>query len=71
MCGRLYLGEDIVKGRRADYREADKKHIRLGVGKRAQAIIVFLASGIPETEADGLVVDHDIGRVVIEAVNRC
>jgi len=38
----------------------------LRVAERAQAVVVLLTGGIPKSQADGLVVDHDTRRVVVE-----
>ena len=38
----------------------------VGVGERSQAIVIFLAGGIPKSELDVLPVDLDIGDVVLE-----
>lgn len=60
------LGADVVKGRRADDGKANEKDVCLGVGQRAKSLVIFLTSGIPETEADGLAINHDTGGVVVE-----
>lgn len=62
-----YLGADIVKRRRADDGKANEKDVGLGVGQRAKTLVILLTGGIPETQADGLAIDHDAGRVVVEA----
>ena len=36
------------------------------VAERAQTVVVLLTGGVPESQADGLVVDHDTRRVVVE-----
>jgi hypothetical protein len=40
--------------------------MRVGVGERAESIVVFLAGGIPQGQLDVLAVDLDIGDVVLE-----
>jgi hypothetical protein len=40
--------------------------VRVGVRKRAETVVIFLASGIPEGELDVLAVHLDIGDVVLE-----
>lgn len=57
---------DVVEGRRADDGEADQEHIGLRVGQRAQAVVVLLAGGIPEPEADRATINHHTGGVVVE-----
>ena len=66
--GGTNLGEHVVKRGRADNREADQKDIGLRVRERSKAVVVFLTGSIPETQADGLVVHHDIGRIVVKAM---
>lgn len=46
--------------------EANKDDVRVGVGERAKAVVIFLASSIPEGELDVLAVDLDVGDVVLE-----
>lgn len=40
--------------------------MRVGVGERAQSVVIFLTSGIPEGELDVLAIDLNIGDVVLE-----
>lgn len=61
------LGENIVERGRADDRETDQEHVRLGVGERTETIIILLSGGIPQAQADRLVVDHNVGGVIVEA----
>lgn len=61
-----YLGPDVVETGRRNNAEADKEDVGLRVAERAQAIVVFLASGIPKSQADRFVVDHDTRRVVVK-----
>lgn len=61
-----HLGLDVVERGRANNREADEEHVGLRVGQRAQTVVILLTGSIPETQADGLAIDHDIGGVVIE-----
>lgn len=65
-----YLGLDVVKRRGADDGEADEENIGLGVGQRSQSVVIFLTSGIPETQANGLAIHHYTRRVVIEAASQ-
>lgn len=46
--------------------EADQDDMRVGVGKRAETVVIFLASSIPEGEFDVLAIDLDVGDVVFE-----
>jgi len=46
--------------------EADEDDVRIGVGERAESVVVFLAGGIPQGQLDVLAVDLDIGDVVFE-----
>lgn len=61
------LGLDVVEGRGADDGEADEEDVGLGVGERSQPVVVFLSSSVPQAEADGLAINHDVRRVVVEA----
>ena len=65
-AGKAYLGLDVIEGRRADDGEADEEDVGLGVGQGPKPIIVLLACGIPEPQADGLPINHHAGRVVVE-----
>jgi hypothetical protein len=64
-----YLGLDVVKRGGADDGEADEENVGLGVGQRSQSVVIFLTSGIPETQANGLAIHHHARRVVIEAAS--
>ena len=44
---------------------ANETH-RLRVGERSETVVVLLTGCVPESEVDGLAVDHDVGRVVVE-----
>jgi hypothetical protein len=46
--------------------EADKNHMRVGIGEGAETVIVLLAGGIPKCELDVLAVDLNIGNVVLK-----
>jgi hypothetical protein len=60
------FGADVLERGRRDDGEAHQKDVRLRIGQRAQAVIILLSSGIPEAKIDGLVVDHDVGAVVVK-----
>ena len=60
------LGSHVLETGRADEGEADEENVGLGVGERAETIVILLTGRIPKTEGDSLAVDHDICRVVIE-----
>lgn len=57
----VYLGEPlfpyVFEGGRGGDGEADQEDIGLGVGQRAQAIVILLTGGIKETESVGLIAD--------------
>jgi hypothetical protein len=40
--------------------------MRVGVWERAETVVIFLASRIPEGELDVLAIDLDVGDVVLE-----
>jgi len=60
------LGENIVERGGADDRETDQEDVRLGVGERTETIIILLSGGIPQAQADRLVVDHNVCGVIVE-----
>jgi hypothetical protein len=61
-----YLLLDVVKRIGRVDGEANQDNVRVGVRKRAETVVIFLASGIPEGELDVLAVHLDIGDVVLE-----
>ena len=61
-----YLLLDVVKRVGRVDGETDQNDMRVGVGERAQSVVIFLTSGIPEGELDVLAIDFDIGDVVLE-----
>lgn len=62
---RLY----VVKGRGADDGKTNQEDVGLWVGQGSQAVVVLLASSVPQSQANGLSVDHDAGGVVIETIS--
>ena len=64
--GFSYLGLDVVENRRRNDAEANEEDIGLRVAERTQAVVIFLTRSVPQSQADGLVVDHDARRVVVE-----
>lgn len=46
--------------------EADKDDVRVGVGERAETVIIFLTSGIPKSQLYMLIVDLNICNVVLK-----
>ena len=64
--GESHLGLDVVETRRRNNAEANEEDVGLRIAERAQAVVVLLTGGIPESQADGLVVDHDTRGVVVE-----
>ena len=65
--GKRYLGFDVIERRRADDGEADKEDIGLRVGQRSQTVVILLAGGIPQTQANRSTIHHHTRGVVIEA----
>ena len=55
----------VQRVRRVDG-EANKDDMGVRVRKRAQTVVVFLASSIPEGQLDVLAIDLDVGDVVLE-----
>jgi hypothetical protein len=64
--GVKHLGQDVVKGRRADDGKANKEDISLRIRQRPETVVIFLSSGVPQAQTYGLVVDHDIRRIIVE-----
>jgi hypothetical protein len=56
----------VLKGRRANDREADEENIGLWVGQRAETIVIFLTGCIPKPQVDRLPVDHHVRAVVVK-----
>lgn len=50
----LYLVHDILERVRAVNGEADKYEVGLGVGERAEAVVLLLAGRVPEGQLDRL-----------------
>ena len=63
------LGLDVLKRRWPHQREADEEDVGLRVRERSEAVVVLLASGIPQAQVDGLAVHHHVRRVVVEPVS--
>lgn len=55
----------VQRVRRVDS-EANQDDVRVGVGEGSETVIIFLSSRIPQGQLDVLVVDLDIGDVVLE-----
>lgn len=45
----VYLGFNVIEGRRANDGETDEEDIGLRVGERSESVVILLASGIPQT----------------------
>lgn len=60
------LLKNVVQRVRRINGEADQDDVRVGVGERSETVIIFLASRIPEGQLDVLVVNLDVGDVVLE-----
>lgn len=57
---------DIIERVGRVNRKADQNDVRIRVGERAQAVIVFLTCRIPKSEFDMFAINIDIGDVVLE-----
>lgn len=60
------LGFDVIERRRADDGETDKEDICLRVGQRSETVVILLAGGIPQTQANRSTIHHHTRGVVIE-----
>jgi hypothetical protein len=63
---RVPLGLDVLEGGGGDDGKACQEDVCLGVRKRAKAVVILLSSGVPETQVNGFVVHHHVGRVVVK-----
>jgi hypothetical protein len=61
-----YLLKNVVQRVRRVDSEANQDDVRVGVGEGSETVIIFLSSRIPQGQLDVLVVDLDIGDVVLE-----
>lgn len=61
-----YLLKNVVERVRRVDSEANQDDVRIGVGEGSETVIIFLSSRIPQGQLDVLVVDLDIGDVVLE-----
>ncbi len=61
-----YLLLYVFEGVRGVDGEADENDVGVGVGERAEAIVILLTSGIPQGEFDSLAVDLHVCDVVLE-----
>jgi len=61
-----YLLLDVVERIGRVDGEADENDMRIGVGERAETVVIFLAGSIPEGELDVFAVNLDVGNVVLE-----
>ena len=61
-----YLSPDVLIARGADKRKTNQEYISLGVRKRTESVVIFLACRVPQTERNGLPIDHNICGIVIE-----
>jgi hypothetical protein len=57
------LGPQVFERGRVDDGIGQQKDVRLRIRKGSQTIVIFLSSGIPETQINGLAIDNNIGRV--------
>lgn len=66
MSESAYLLLDIVERVRGVDSEADQDDVRVGVGQRAQPVVILLASRIPQGQLNVLAIDLDIGDIVLK-----
>ena len=63
---RVPLGANVLEGRGVRDGEAEQEDVRLRVRQGPQAVVVLLARRVPETQVDGLSVDHHVRRVIVK-----
>lgn len=61
-----YLFLHIVKRVGRVDGEANQNNVRVGVGERAETVVIFLTSSIPKRKLHVLAINLDIGDVVFE-----
>jgi hypothetical protein len=60
---RIPLGPQVFEGGGIDDGIGQQENVGLRIREGSKTIIIFLSSGIPETQIDGLSVDYHIGRI--------
>lgn len=65
--GYAYLAQDVVERGGGHNRKANEEDIGLRVGEGTQTVIILLTGSIPKSKTDRLAINHNIGRVIIEA----
>jgi hypothetical protein len=61
-----YLLLDVIKRIGRVDGKADEDNVRVGVGERAQTVVIFLARGIPQSQLNVFAINLDVGDVVLE-----
>lgn len=61
-----YLLLDVVERIRRVDRKADQDDMRIGVGERSEAVVIFLSRRIPKSQFHVFAIDLDIGHIVLE-----
>lgn len=61
-----YLLKDVVQRIRGVDGEADQDDVRVRVRERSETVIIFLASRIPQGQLNVLVVNLNVGDIVLE-----
>lgn len=56
----------IGPGRGLDNGEDDEEDVAVGVGQGSEPIVLFLSSGIPQSEVDHAPIDLDSGGIVVK-----
>ena len=64
--GGAYLFLDVVERVGRVDGEANEDNVRVGVRERAETVVIFLTSGIPEGKLYVLAIHLDIGDIVLE-----
>lgn len=61
-----YLLLNVVERIRRIDGEANQDNVRIGVRKRSQTIVIFLASRIPKGQLNVFAINFDIGNIVFK-----
>jgi len=64
--GVRYLLLDVVERVGGVDGKADQDNVRVGIGERAQTVVIFLTRGIPQSQLNVFAINLNVGDVVLE-----